>query len=90
MYILGVLTHTTAWDQHYGGDEALKCGFKIDYTLRDFALLITVDGKISPMDESVIRGKKWWMIFSSMDQMKSMDKKSGWRGRMTNMDAAFE
>ena len=40
-----------------GGDETLKCGFKIDYTLRDFASLITVDGKISPMDESVIRGK---------------------------------
>ena len=53
-----VLKHTTAWEQHYGGDETLKCGFKIDYTLRDFALLITVDGKISPMDESVIRGKK--------------------------------
>ena len=23
-YILGVLTHTTAWDQHWGGDETLK------------------------------------------------------------------
>ena len=23
-YILGVLTHTTAWDQHWGGDEILK------------------------------------------------------------------
>ena len=30
-YILGVLTHTTAWDQHGEGDETLKCGFKIDY-----------------------------------------------------------
>ena len=23
-YILGALTHTTAWNQHWGGDEALK------------------------------------------------------------------
>ena len=23
-YILGVLTHTTTWDQHWGGDEILK------------------------------------------------------------------
>ena len=23
-YILGVLTHTTAWDQNWGGDETLK------------------------------------------------------------------
>ena len=23
-YILSVLTHTTAWDQHWGGDETLK------------------------------------------------------------------
>ena len=23
-YILGVLTHTTAWDRHWGGDETLK------------------------------------------------------------------
>ena len=23
-YIIDVLTHTTAWDQHWGGDEALK------------------------------------------------------------------
>ena len=23
-YILGVLTHTTAWDQHWGGDETLN------------------------------------------------------------------
>ena len=23
-YILGVLTHTTAWKQHWGGDETLK------------------------------------------------------------------
>ena len=23
-YILGVLTHTTAWDQHWGDDETLK------------------------------------------------------------------
>ena len=23
-YILGVLTHTTTWDQHWGGDETLK------------------------------------------------------------------
>ena len=23
-YILGLLTHTTAWDQHWGGDETLK------------------------------------------------------------------
>ena len=30
-YILGVLTHTTAWDQHWGGDKTLKCGFKINY-----------------------------------------------------------
>ena len=30
-YILGVLTHKTALDQHWGGDETLKCGFKIDY-----------------------------------------------------------
>ena len=22
--ILGVLTHTTAWDRHWGGDETLK------------------------------------------------------------------
>ena len=34
-YILGlliwlVLMHTNAWDQHWGGDETLKCGFKID------------------------------------------------------------
>ena len=31
-YFLGVLTHTTAWDQLQGGDETLKCGFKIEYT----------------------------------------------------------
>ena len=31
-YFLGVLTHTTAWDQLQGGDETLKCGFKIKYT----------------------------------------------------------
>ena len=31
-YFLGVLTHTTAWDQLWGGDETLKCGFKIKYT----------------------------------------------------------
>ena len=31
-YILGVLMHKTAWVQHWGGDETLKCGFKIDYT----------------------------------------------------------
>ena len=31
-YILGVLAHTAAWDQHWGGDETLKCGFKINYT----------------------------------------------------------
>ena len=31
-YILGVLTHTTAWDQHWVGDETLKYGFRIDYT----------------------------------------------------------
>ena len=24
VYILGVLTHTTTWDQHWGGDETLK------------------------------------------------------------------
>ena len=24
-YILGLLTHTIAWDQHWEGDEALKC-----------------------------------------------------------------
>ena len=23
-YILGVLTHTTAWDRHWGGDKTLK------------------------------------------------------------------
>ena len=23
-YILGVLTHTTAWDSHWGGDKTLK------------------------------------------------------------------
>ena len=23
-YILGVLTHTTAWDRNWGGDETLK------------------------------------------------------------------
>ena len=23
-YILGVLTHTTAWDRHWGGDETLN------------------------------------------------------------------
>ena len=23
-YILGVLTHTTAWDRHWGGDETLR------------------------------------------------------------------
>ena len=23
-YILGVLTHTTAWDRHWEGDETLK------------------------------------------------------------------
>ena len=23
-YILGVLTHTTAWDQHWGGNETLQ------------------------------------------------------------------
>ena len=28
-YILGVLTHTTAWDQLKGGDETLKFGSKI-------------------------------------------------------------
>ena len=33
-YILGVLTHTIAWDQLQGGDETLKCGFKIKYTPR--------------------------------------------------------
>ena len=26
-YILGVLTHTTAWDQNWGGGETLKGGF---------------------------------------------------------------
>ena len=31
-YFLGVLTHTTAWDQLQGDDETLKCGFKIEYT----------------------------------------------------------
>ena len=31
-YFLGVLTHTTAWDRLWGGDETLKCGFKIEYT----------------------------------------------------------
>ena len=28
-YILGVLTHTTALDQLWGGDETLKCGIVI-------------------------------------------------------------
>ena len=28
-YILGVLTHTTTWDQHWGGNETLKCGLKL-------------------------------------------------------------
>ena len=31
-YILGVLRHTTAWDQHWRANEELNCGFKIDYT----------------------------------------------------------
>ena len=31
-YTLGVLTNTTAWDQHWRNDETLKCGFEIDYT----------------------------------------------------------
>ena len=31
-YFLGVLAHTTAWDRLWGGDETLKCGFKIEYT----------------------------------------------------------
>ena len=31
-YILGVLTHTTALDWLWGGDETLKCGLKIKYT----------------------------------------------------------
>ena len=29
-YILGVLTHTTAWDQQWGGDESLRFGFIIE------------------------------------------------------------
>ena len=29
-YILGVLTHTTAWDQQWGGDESLGFGFIIE------------------------------------------------------------
>ena len=28
--ILGVLTHTTAWDQNWGGNETLRCRFMID------------------------------------------------------------
>ena len=28
-YILGVLTHTTAWDRLWGGDETLKSGIAI-------------------------------------------------------------
>ena len=31
-HTVGVLTHTTAWDQLQGDDETLKCGFKIKYT----------------------------------------------------------
>ena len=31
-YFLGVLKHTTAWDRLWGGDETIKCGFKIEYT----------------------------------------------------------
>ena len=31
-YFLGVLTHTTAWNRLWDGDEILKCGFKIEYT----------------------------------------------------------
>ena len=31
-YILGVLTHTTALDQLWGGDETLTMRFKIEYT----------------------------------------------------------
>ena len=31
-YILGVLTHITAWDRLWGGGKTLKCGFKIIYT----------------------------------------------------------
>ena len=37
-YFLGVLKHTTAWDQLQGGDETLKCGFKIIYTRLNFVL----------------------------------------------------
>ena len=27
-YILGVLTHITAWDQHWGGDEILRLNIR--------------------------------------------------------------
>ena len=30
-YFLGVLTHKTAWDQLWVGNETLKSGFKIEY-----------------------------------------------------------
>ena len=29
-YILSVLTHTTAWDPHWGGGETQKCGFTME------------------------------------------------------------
>ena len=29
-YILGVLTHTTAWDRHWGGGKTLKGDFVIE------------------------------------------------------------
>ena len=38
-YFLGVLTHTTAWDRLWGGDETLKQGFKIKYKQLYFTLL---------------------------------------------------
>ena len=37
-YILGVLTHTTALDRLWEGDETLTMWFKIDYTHLGFAL----------------------------------------------------
>ena len=54
-YILGVLTHTTALDRLWGGDETLKCG-KVIYctgTLivwfieSELALLVALQGESS-------------------------------------------